>query len=522
MTPGNPPPLSGSPVQPGRIETLVDAPIAGGEYVLYWMQKAQRADFNPALETAAFLANELRQALVVLFVLTEYPGAQAGHYHFMMEGLEETAREIRARGAGIAIRAGNPVTIVSEAARVASVLVGDAPRLATERLWRREVVGILRDRSGAGVGPGTACPYYQVETEAVVPPFLASTKEEWSARTLRVKLLPHIPDFLVASPFADWHVGGMGQRLADKLLPLPRNESQVGLPRNFSAAKLQAYPGERSAEQRLDIRSGHAAALARLDTFIENDGLSRYGSMRNDPSRNEQSGLSPWLHFGQISPVEIALRVLESEVGEAQRTSLRGVSSAANPFGSAGYPAGASAFLEQLIVRRELAVNFALFNADCARYESAVPEWAQKTLASAADERPDRFSRAELEAAATDDPYWNAAQNQMVLTGYMHNYMRMYWGKRLLAWRKDPAEAFATLVDLNDRYSLDGRDPNGYAGIAWCFGKHDMPWPSRNLFGTVRSMVPAGLERKFDMDSYTSSISLLYSVRKQEAQCSIP
>ena len=491
---GNLLPPSASPVRPERIETLVDAPIARGDYVLYWMQKAQRAAYNPALETAIFLAKELGQALVVLFVLCDYPGANSAQYRFMLEGLRETAREIRAHGAGFAFRAGRPAQIVSEAARFASVLVTDAPRNACERDWRREIAAMIGGIQDGHSGPATEtasapspsairCPFFQVETEAVLPPFLVSDKEEWSARTIRSKLLSRLPEFLAESTLGDWHIAASGQSIARNLPGSSSGPSEEELLHSRDGAALPEYPGDRVAEQRIRCPSGHAAAIARLRTFLESDGLSRYDSLRGDPSKDAQSGLSPYLHFGQISPVEAALLVLDSEAGRISP--------------------GATAFLEQLIVRRELAVNFALFNPDCARYESAVPEWARKTLEAHTDERAERFSREELEAGATDDPCWNAAQHQMVLTGSMHNYMRMYWGKRLLAWRKNPTEAFDLLVGLNDRYSLDGRDPNGYAGLAWSIaGIHDMGWAERAVFGKIRYMNYDGCRRKFDVPGF--------------------
>jgi deoxyribodipyrimidine photo-lyase len=170
---------------------------------------------------------------------------------------------------------------------------------------------------------------------------------------------------------------------------------------------------------------------------------------------------------------------------------------------------GQAAFLEELIVRRELSFNFVHYNRAYDRFEG-LPEWCRTTLLEhAQNPRPYIYSRAELEAAATHDPYWNAAQKEMVLTGKMHSYMRMYWGKKILEWSASPREAFRTALALNNAYELDGRDANGFAGVAWCFGKHDRPWARRPVFGTIRTMNAAGLRRKFDPDAYVRKVEAL-------------
>jgi deoxyribodipyrimidine photo-lyase len=210
-------------------------------------------------------------------------------------------------------------------------------------------------------------------------------------------------------------------------------------------------------------------------------GLDAYERDRNHPELDGTSRLSPYLHFGQLGPREVALAVK----------------------GSGREPAAVAAFLEQLIVRRELAANFVWFNR---AYDSldGCERWARRTLAQhRLDVRPHLYTADEFDQAATHDPLWNAAQRQMVTTGWMHGYVRMYWAKKILEWSADPAEAFATAVRLNDRYQLDGRDPSGYANIAWAIcGKHDRPWPGRPVYGTIRSMSFQSTSRKFDVDRY--------------------
>ncbi|MDZ4199062.1 MAG: deoxyribodipyrimidine photolyase, partial [Kiritimatiellia bacterium] len=204
----------------------------------------------------------------------------------------------------------------------------------------------------------------------------------------------------------------------------------------------------------------------------------------SDPAADGSSRLSPYLHFGQLSPLEIAHRIVRADAPRESR----------------------DAFIEQLIVRRELSLNFVLQNPSYDRWEG-LPAWARKTLEERIDDvRNPVYDETDLEAARTHDPYWNAAQMEMVRTGFMHNTMRMYWGKKILEWSRSPQEAFRIALRLNNVYELDGRDPNGYAGVAWCFGKHDRPWTRRPIFGTVRYMNAQGLRRKYDIERYVERV----------------
>jgi deoxyribodipyrimidine photo-lyase len=231
---------------------------------------------------------------------------------------------------------------------------------------------------------------------------------------------------------------------------------------------------------------GEIEAQRRLGEFIR-DKLRGYDDGRNEPSADGTSTLSPYLHFGQISPVDIALRVGEAEVPLVDR----------------------DAYLEELIVRRELGMNFVHYTPAYDSYDS-VPRWARQTLkAHGKDKREYAYSRAQLESADTHDPYWNAAQREMLLSGFMHNYMRMYWGKKVLEWKRTPQEAFEDLLYLNNRYFICGRDPVSYSNVAWIFGLHDRPWQERKIFGTVRYMNAAGLERKFDMGAYVKKVEAM-------------
>jgi deoxyribodipyrimidine photo-lyase len=245
-------------------------------------------------------------------------------------------------------------------------------------------------------------------------------------------------------------------------------------------ACLKALTLDRSVPPVARFKGGTSQARTRLEHFLEN-GLKGYRDARSDPARQQSSQLSPYLQFGQISPVEMALRAIEAApAGDADRAS----------------------FLEELIVRRELAHNFVWHVPSYDRYDS-LPAWAQRSLdAHRDDPRPRTYSLEELEAGETHDLYFNAAIREMRTTGYMHNYMRMYWGKKILECSATPEGAFETALKLNNRHFLCGRGPNAFANVAWIFGQHDRPWKDRPIFGQVRYMNDKGLERKFDIQAY--------------------
>jgi deoxyribodipyrimidine photo-lyase len=240
---------------------------------------------------------------------------------------------------------------------------------------------------------------------------------------------------------------------------------------------LARLPLDRGARRVRTYIGGTGEAKKRLRDFVVRK-LPLYAEMRNDPNADAVSEMSPYLHFGQVSPLYVALEVLK-----------------------AGKRA-ADVYLEELIVRRELSMNFVYYSRQYDRFEG-LPEWARKTLREhEKDDREALYSPGELEEARTADPYWNAAQREMAVTGKMHNYMRMYWGKRIIEWTRKPEDAFRIALHLNNKYELDGRDPNGFTGVAWCFGKHDRAWPTHPVFGKVRIMKASGLRRKFDADAY--------------------
>jgi deoxyribodipyrimidine photo-lyase len=450
-------------IHPSRIRQLNDKIEKPGRYVLYWMQASVRAVDNPALLYAIQKADELAVPVLVVFGLTDrYPDANLRHFTFLIEGLRDVEQELKNLGIQLVVFEAPPDEAALRVAGEAVLLVTDRGYLVHQRSWRATVA----DRA--------ACPVRQVEGDLVVPIEEASGKSEWTAATLRRKIHRIWDQFLV---FGDPSKAPRKDSLSIRISGAIRPDHEL-------TGRLDV---DRSVQPVSQFKGGSGQALSMLERFSK-DSLKHYHSLRNDPGQDHQSHLSPYLHFGQISPLTIALRI------KATR----------------GVPAEAKdAFLEELIVRRELAFNFVYYEEQYDGYAS-LPEWAKATLyAHRKDKRPYLYSREQLDSAATHDPYWNAAMEEMRLTGKMHGYMRMYWGKKILEWSESPEQAFDTVLHLNNRYFLDGRDPNSYAGIAWCFGKHDRPWAEQPIFGKVRYMVDTGLRRKFDMDSYLRRINTL-------------
>jgi deoxyribodipyrimidine photo-lyase len=451
-------------IRPQRIRRLNELEPRKGRYVLYWMQQSQRVRCNHALEYAVEEANARRLPVVVGFGLTtDYPEANARHYAFMLEGLRDVAKDLTSRKIAFVLRRGSPDDVALRLARDAAMVVCDRGYLEHQRRWRKRVAGA----AGRAV--------VQVESDVVVPIEVASDKQEFGARTLRPKIHRHWDDYLEPLPVNAVRRSSLSLGLKSDLDP--------GNP----ARTLGLLKVDRSVGPVRRFRGGHSEARRRLDAFIR-DKLSGYADGRNEPADWHSSLLSPYLHFGQISPIEIALAARDARVGN---------------------PDDRASLLEELIVRRELSANFVYFSRRYASY-GCLPTWAAKSLEEhARDERPTVYRRSKLEAAETADPYWNAAMREMVHTGFMQNYMRMYWGKKILEWSPTPATAFRRALYLNNRYFLDGRDPNSYAGVAWCFGLHDRAWTERPIFGKIRYMNDRGLERKFDMERYIEAVDRL-------------
>jgi len=457
--------LRGSPLYTRNMDNTrlwvyqAGTPIAGRRYVLYWMQQSQRTQANLALDWALQVAHACDLPLLVAFALTPaFPGANARHYQFLLEGIADVQQDLQQRGIPFVLRRGNPPDVIAALAREAAILIGDIGYLRIQRQWRKQIAERID------------CPFHAVETDVVVPIRLVSDKEEYAARTIRPRIQRLWLPFLEEQP---------------QIPPATRPLANPPPSDLHPADGISDLPIDHSIPPSAQFRGGQQAAGQQLAAFLQ-QGLSVYHTDRNDPANNICSNLSPYLHFGQISPLSIARQV---------RT-------------SGAPPEAIESFLEELVIRRELSMNFVYFNPGYDAYESAVPAWARRSLAThGQDHRTVTYSREQLEAGQTHDPYWNAAQQEMVTTGKMHNYMRMYWGKKVIEWTRTPEDAYQILLALNDCYEIDGRDPNGYTGVAWCFGRHDRPWTERPIFGTVRYMAASGLERKFKIGQYAERIS---------------
>jgi deoxyribodipyrimidine photo-lyase len=458
-------------IQSERVQRLNDRPVKDGQYILYWMQASQRAVCNHALEYAIRQANERNEPPVVVFGLTDrFPEANERHYAFMLEGLREVRQALYGRGIQFVVKHQSPELTVAQMAKEASMVVTDRGYLRIQKAWRQKV---------AQKAP---CLVVQVESDVVVPVVTASDKEAYAAATLRPRIKKHLDRFLVPIKETPLKRDSLGLKLdAMDLAQVDAVLAQLRLDRGVGPVD--------------SFRGGTGQATRLLDRFISSK-LGYYHELRNDPSTDYGSHMSPYLHFGQISPLHVSLKVRQAR----------------------GKPREAKeAYLEELIIRRELSMNFVHYNSHYDSYQ-ALPDWAKTTLkAHKKDRREYLYSPQELEQARTHDPYWNAAQREMVVTGKMHNYMRMYWGKKILEWSASPEEAFQTALYLNNKYELDGRDPNGFAGVAWCFGKHDRAWTERPVFGKVRYMNAAGLRRKFDIEAYVQRVDSLKNNSKAAA-----
>ena len=435
-------------------------PRPGARSVVYWMQRSVRIADNPALETAIDVANHLSLPVVIFFsVIPSYPNANLRHYHFLQQALRDVEQEAATRGIGFVVRVhpDNGLEAFLEEAQ-AALLIGDENPCREPERWRRALAKKLK------------LPYWTVDADVVVPSRIFN-RSFVLLHHFRPHLHREIPNFLLPQP--------------NTLPAHPWRPQRKLLSANLDADLTAGFKSlDRSVPPVDTFTGGERAALRRLGEFTRLE-LRDYETQRNQPETRGTSRLSPYLHFGCISPVTIALAV--------NRAAAEGLAPQST----------ADKFNDELIGWRELAVLFVRHEPNYDTWECAAP-WARQTLLEhTADPRPFRYTLEQLDRALTHDELWNAAQRQMVQTGWMHNYMRMYWAKKILEWAPDPERAFQWAVQLNDRYQLDGRDPNGYAGIAWAIvGRHDRPWFNRPVFGLVRPMAEASTRKKFDAARY--------------------
>ncbi len=479
-----------SRVPAGRVRRANDAPVAAGEFVLYWMVAARRARSNFALERAVEWARALGKPLFVLEALrVAYPWASARLHRFVLDGMADNARAFAARGVThwpyVEPEPGAGRGLLAALAERAALVVTD------------EFPCFFLPRMVAAAAPRLPVRLEVVDSNGLVP--LAATPGAFAtAFAFRRWLQPNLAQYLEAFPREDPLDGAVLPALGE----LPR-----GLARRWPAASAELLAGDARALAALPIdarvapvrtRGGADAATRELAVFAAHK-LARYGERRNQPDEEGASGLSPWLHFGHVSAHQVFAAVTAAEGWTRARLAAR----RDGRRGWYGVSASSEEFLDQLVTWRELGYAFAWHRpGDYDRYES-LPDWARATLEQHVRPEGPTYALAELERAATDDPLWNAAQTELVRTGRMHNYLRMLWGKKVLEWSPGPREALARLIHLNNRYALDGRNPNSYSGIFWCLGRFDRPWgPKRPVFGTVRYMSSASTRRKLALDDY--------------------
>lgn len=430
--------------------------------IVYWMSRDQRVHDNWALLFAQKLALEKKKSLVVVFNLVpDFLEPTIRQYGFMLKGLQEVERELSKYNIPFFLTSGKPEEEISGLLKKlnAAILVSDFDPLKIKRIWKRDVAKQI------------IIPFYEVDAHNIVPCLHVSDKLEFAAYTLRPKIYKALIEFMDEFP---------------KLKKIGKSEiSSDNIDWGIIRKSLKINFDVREVDW---IKPGETAALKSLNNFLKNK-FDKYNELRNDPTKDGQSNLSPYLHFGQISAQRI---VLETEKLNGNKES-------------------AKSFLEELIVRRELSDNFCYFNKNYDSFDG-FHNWAKTSLNEhRKDEREFVYTLNKFEFAKTHEDLWNAAQMEMVKTGKMHGYMRMYWAKKILEWTKSPEDALKIAIYLNDKYELDGGDPNGYTGIAWSVGGvHDRPWFERPVYGKIRYMNRNGAEKKFDIESYVTKFSKSY------------
>ena len=436
------------------------APKRGGACVVYWMQHASRGLNNHAVDCAVNVANELGLPLLVYFsVISNYPHANLRHYAFLNQGLRDIEEDLAERNISFIVRRppANSLDKLLEEVN-AAILIGDENPCREPERWRQVIARRVH------------IPFWTVDADVVVPSKLFP-KAQYAAHVLRPRLYKELPNYLhpLKNPKAQY-----AWRRPDKFESYPVTGDIAEGWKKFdrSIGPVESFTG------------GSHAGRKRLKFFVEHL-LENYDKDRNQPQKDGTSRLSPYLHFGHLGPLEIALAVDAAVRKNASLALAR------------------DSFFNELIVWRELAVNFVKYTPNYDSIECAEP-WAAKSLAEHAPDRRDwTYSLEQMERGETHDELWNASQLQMVHFGWMHNYMRMYWAKKILEWSPNPAVAFQSAVTMNDRYELDGRDPNGYAGIAWAIaGKYDRAWFDRPIFGKIRYMSGNSTGKKFDSNKY--------------------
>jgi deoxyribodipyrimidine photo-lyase len=462
-------------VEPERILKLNDAATKPSrKYVLYWAQMNRRADSNHGLLHAIELGNALGLPVLYYEGLTcSYPYANDRLHTFILEGVPDTARRLEKAGIGYCFylretRSSRNDVLYELSKSAATVVTDDYPTFVARR-------------HNQSVPDKLDIPFIAVDSSCVVP-MRKIEKREFAAYTIRPKIHKLLPSFL--QPAGALKVK---RRFDDRIPEFHTKVTPDTIGRIVARCEI-----DHAVNPSLSYSGGSAAAQKHVEFFLAKN-LRRYAKQRNEPGAHATSSLSPYLHFGNICAVDVALRTKAF----AQEHKLV-----------------AAEFLEELIVRRELAFNYARFVEQPVSLEN-LPEWTQRSMRKhASDRRPVTFTREQLESAETYDELWNASQKEMLLRGKIHGYYRMYWGKKIIEWSAGYREALETMVYLHDRYALDGRDPNTYTNILWCFGLHDRAWAERPIFGNFRYMSLEGMKRKTHWQAYIEEIRLLEKTGK--------
>ena len=423
--------------------------------IIYWMSRDQRVEDNWALIYAQSIAQKHEKPLLVVFCLqSKFLNALQRAFNFMLEGLRKVEQSLHNLNIPFIILVGEPEVLLTQFIEDHQIgmLITDFSPIRLKQTW---IEGLKRDLK---------ITFCEVDSHNIIPCWYCSHKKEYAAYTLRSKINDKLNEFLEEFPKLKEHSYESSESFEDNDW---KDLDKTNKKEYESNVSFRFVPGE-------------GAAQNKLEDFIKNK-FSSYASDRNDPNKDATSNLSPYLHFGHISAQRIVLECQKIK----KRMQLKGT------------------FYDEIIVRRELSDNFCFYEPNYDTMDG-FPDWAQQSLNSHRnDPREYIYTLEELEGAQTHDDAWNAAQVQMITTGKMHGYMRMYWGKKILEWTESPEDAMEIAILLNNRYELDGRDPKGYAGIAWSIGGvHDRAWRERNIFGKVRYMSYDGLKRKFNLDPY--------------------
>lgn len=452
-----------------RVRKINDIGIKSGP-IVYWMNRELRTTDNWSLLYTQKIAEENNSCLIVVYnLVTNFLGGTNRNLTFKVGALREIEENLKDKNIPFFIlideegdNSAKQIVDFVEKNKAGAVVTDFYPLNITKK-WSEFVSNKID------------CAFFEVDSHNIVPVWETSNKKEYAAYTIRPKIHKKLKEFLDEFP-------KLKKQKNDFKVSVPKINWDKILPKNKIEELDWIQPGQKSAQKQLNY-------------FIENK-LKNYAEKRNDPNEKSQSNLSPYLHYGMISSQRIVLDVLDKlnlkieNVTHDRKNLAKGVDNV-------------GAFFEELIVRKELSDNFCFYEP---KYDSVdcFPDWAKNSLKkSETDKRKYIYTKEQFEKAETHDELWNASQIEMVQTGKMHGYMRMYWAKKILEWTKNSKEAMKIAIYLNDKYELDGRDPNGYAGIAWSIGGvHDRPWFDREIFGQVRYMAKSGCDKKFDTNLY--------------------